>query len=134
MLLFLKGLSLVLLNTPRFLKKILVCSAKKNSFINSTILHVVMLIVTIFLDVFSSFLHKICFTFFGSCNAVLIGLWLSVRHAVYKTDTAEDDKKKSNASLGRFTHLQAPVSKAHLLFEQWLCRSHASLALWLHRL
>ena len=29
MLLFLKGLSLVLLNTPRFLKKILVCSAKK---------------------------------------------------------------------------------------------------------
>ncbi len=57
-----------------------------------------------------------------------------VRHAVYKTDTAEDDKKKSNASLGRFTHLQAPVSKAHLLFEQWLCRSHASLALWLHRL
>lgn len=134
MLLFLKGLSLVLLNTPRFLKKILVCSAKPKSFINSTILHVVMLTMPMFCNILSSFLHKICFTFFGSCNAVLIGLWLSVRHAVYKTDTAEDDKKKSNASLGRFTHLQAPVSKAHLLFEQWLCRSHASLALWLHRL
>lgn len=129
MLLFLKGLSLVLLNTPRFLKKILVCSAKPNSFINSTILHVVMLTMPMFCNILSSFLHKICFTFFGSCNAVLIGLWLSVRHAVYKTDTAEDDKKKSNASLGRFTHLQAPVSKAHLLFEQWLCRSHAFLTL-----
>ena len=116
MLLFLKGLRLVLLNTPRFLKKILVCSAKKNSFINSTILHVVMLIVTIFLDVFSSFLHKIRFTFFGSCNASLIGLWLSVRHAVQKADTAEDDKKKSYTSLSGFTHPQAPVSKAHLLY------------------
>ena len=134
MLLFLKGLSLVLLNTPGFFSKILVCSAKPNSFINSTILHVVMLTMPMFCNILSSFLHKICFTFFGSCNAVLIGLWLSVRHAVYKTDTAEDDKKKSNASLGRFTHLQALVSKAHLLFEQWLCRSHASLALWLHRL
>lgn len=129
MLLFLKGLSLVLLNTPGFFSKILVCSAKPNSFINSTILHVVMLTMPMFCNILSSFLHKICFTFFGSCNAVLIGLWLSVRHAVYKTDTAEDDKKKSNASLGRFTHLQAPVSKAHLLFEQWLYRSHAFLIL-----
>ena len=134
MLLFLKGLSLVLLNTPRFLKKILVCSAKPNSFINSTILHVVMLTMPMFCNILSSFLHKICFTFFGSCNASLIGLWLSVRHAVQKADTAEDDKKKSYTSLSGFTHLQAPVSKAHLLFEQWLCRSHASLALWLHRL
>ena len=38
-------------------------------------------------------------------------------------------QEKSYASLGGFTHLQAPVSKAHLLFEQWLCRSHAFLTL-----
>ena len=56
-------------------------------------------------------------------------LWFFARHAIQKADTAEDDKKKSYASLGGFTHLQAPVSKAHLLFEQWLCRSHAFLTL-----
>ena len=33
------------------------------------------------------------------------------------------------ASLSGFTHLQALVSKAHLLFEQWLYRSHAFLIL-----
>ena len=41
-------------------------------------------------------------------------LWFFARHAIQKADTAEDDKKKSYASLGGFTHLQAPVSKAHL--------------------
>ena len=46
----------------------------------------------------------------------LLGLWLSVRHAVQKADTAEDDKKKSYTSLSGFTHPQAPVSKAHLLY------------------
>ena len=103
-------------HTKIFEKNPGVFGQKPKSFINSTILHVVMLIVTIFLDVFSSFLHKIRFTFFGSCNASLIGLWLSVRHAVQKADTAEDDKKKSYTSLSGFTHPQAPVSKAHLLF------------------
>ena len=103
-------------HTKIFEKNPGVFGQKPKSFINSTILHVVMLIVTIFLDVFSSFLHKIRFTFFGSCNASLIGLWLSVRHAVQKADTAEDDKKKSYTSLSGFTHPQAPVSKAHLLY------------------
>ena len=58
----------------------------------------------IFCNVVGLSLHELTFTLFGSCNAVLIGLWLSVRHAVYKTDTAEDDKEKSDASLGGLTH------------------------------
>ena len=77
---------------------------KPKSFINSTILHVVVLAMTMLFDILSLSLHELTFTLFGSCNAVLIGLWLSVRHAVYKTDTAEDDKEKSDASLGGLTH------------------------------
>ena len=51
-------------HTKIFEKNPGVFGQKPKSFINSTILHVVVLVVTIFLDVFSSFLHKIRFTLF----------------------------------------------------------------------
>ena len=102
-------------HTKIFEKNPGVFGQKPKSFINSTILHVVVLIMPMFFNVLGSFLHKIRFTLFGSYNAVLVGL-LSVRHAVQKADTAEDDKKKSYTSLSGFTHPQAPVSKAHLLY------------------
>ena len=63
-----------------------------------------MLAVPMLFDILGLFLHEITLSLLGSCKAVLVDLWLSVRHAVYKTDTAEDDKEKSDASLGGLTH------------------------------
>lgn len=51
-------------HTKIFEKNPGVFGQKPKSFIDSTILHVVVLVVTIFLDVVSSFLHKITFTLF----------------------------------------------------------------------
>jgi hypothetical protein len=68
----------------------------KSSLINPTILHVVVLAMTMLFDILSLSLHEITLSLLCSCYAFLVGL-LSARHAVQKADTAEDDKKKSDA-------------------------------------